>query len=215
MGEIMERRKINRTRFFLAFIFTTAIFLIGMWFGQNMLKSKFSEIEEMQNDFRKDTVTIENEYMFLAQNPCFLLNSSKFASELYLMGERLEFMEESHGKDNKDVLRLKEYYSLLEMRHWLFLEEIKKKCNYDIKTILYFYSNRECNRCVEQGYILTFLRNSYPELNVYSFDVDIDNSALDILRKSYGVTSKNLPFIVFGNKTFSGFISAKELQNEL
>ena len=215
MGEIMERRKINRTRFFLAFIFTIAIFLIGTWFGQNMLKSKFSEIEEMQNDFRTDMVTIENEYMLLAQNPCFLLNSSKFASELYLMGERLEFMEESYGKYNKDVLKLKEYYSLLEMRCWLFLKEIKEKCNYDIKTILYFYSNRACNRCAEQGYILTFLRNSHPELNIYSFDVDIDNSALDILKESYGVSSETLPFIVLENKTFSGFVSAEKLQNEL
>ena len=212
----MDRRKFNGSRFFLVFILTTFIFLMGLWFGQNMLKSKLSEIEKMQNDFRTETSTLEVEYMFLNQKPCSIINSSELSKELYQMGSRLEFMEESYGKNNNDVLSLKGYYSLLEMRHWLFLENVRQQCNYDIKTILYFYSNVRCDRCDEQGYVLTFLRNEYPNLNVYSFDVDIDNSALNMLKEHFNINSfDNLPVIIFGNKTFEGFTPLKTLQNEL
>ena len=212
----MDRRKFNGSRFFLVFILTTFIFLMGLWFGQNMLKSKLSEIEKMQNDFRTETSTLEVEYMFLNQKPCSIINSSELSKELYQMGSRLEFMEGSYGKNNNDVLSLKGYYSLLEMRHWLFLENVRQQCNYDIKTILYFYSNVRCDRCDEQGYVLTFLRNEYPNLNVYSFDVDIDNSALNMLKEHFNINSfDNLPVIIFGNKTFEGFTPLKTLQNEL
>ena len=71
---------------------------MGMWFGQNMLKSKLSEIEKMQNDFRTETSTLEVEYMFLNQKPCSIINSSELSMELYQMGNRLEFMEDSYGK---------------------------------------------------------------------------------------------------------------------
>ena len=212
----MERRNFNGGRFFLVFILTTFIFLMGMWFGQNMLKSKLSEIEKMQNDFRTETSTLEVEYLFLSQKPCSIVNSTELSKELYQMGGRLEFMEDTYGKDNPDVLSLKSYYSLLEMRHWLFFENVKKQCNFDSKTILYFYSNLRCDRCEEQGYILTFLRNNYPNLNVYSFDVDIDNSALNMLKEHYDIDSfSTLPIIILGNKTFDGFTSLETLQNEL
>lgn len=212
----MDRRRFNGSRFFLVFILTTFIFLMGLWFGQNMLKSKLSEIEKMQNDFRTETSTLEVEYMFLNQKPCSIINSSELSKELYQMGSRLEFMEESYGKNNNDVLSLKGYYSLLEMRHWLFLENVRQQCNYDIKTILYFYSNVRCDRCDEQGYVLTFLRNEYPNLSVYSFDVDIDNSALNMLKEHFNINSfDNLPVIILGNKTFEGFTTLKTLQNEL
>ena len=119
-------------------------------------------------------------------------------------------------KNNLDVLSLKGYYSLLEMRHWLFFENVRQQCNFDVKTILYFYSNVRCDRCDEQGYVLTFLRNNYPNLNVYSFDVDIDNSALNMLKEHYNINSfKALPVIILGNKTFEGFTSLEILQNEL
>ncbi len=212
----MERRRFNGSRFFLVFILTTFIFLMGLWFGQNMLKSKISEIEKMQNDFRTETSTLEVEYMFLNQKPCSIINSSELSMELYQMGNRLEFMEDSYGKNNLDVLSLKGYYSLLEMRHWLFFENVRQQCNFDVKTILYFYSNVRCDRCDEQGYVLTFLRNKYPNLNVYSFDVDIDNSALNMLKEHYNIDSSSaLPIIILGNKTFDGFTPLETLQNEL
>lgn len=212
----MERRNFNGGRFFLVFILTTFIFLMGLWFGQNMLKSKLSEIEKMQNDFRTETSTLEVEYLFLSQKPCSVVNSSELSKELYQMGSRLEFMEDSYGKDNQDVLSLKSYYSLLEMRHWLFFENVRQQCNFDVKTILYFYSNVRCDRCEEQGYILTFLRSNYPNLNVYSFDVDIDNSALNMLKEHYNLgPSEMLPVIILENKTFDGFTPLETLQNEL
>lgn len=212
----MERRRFNGIRFFIAFVFTLAIFLIGNWFGQNMFKSKINEIEDMQNDFRTQTTSLEVENMFLNQNPCFLFNLTKLPYELYQIGNRLEFMEENYGKNNPDVLKLKEYYSLIEMRHWLFLNEIMRNCNYNITTILYFYSNTICSECEEQGYVLTSLRREYSNLNVYSFDVDISSSALDMLKQKYNITSTTkLPFIILGDKTFNGITPLETLKNEL
>lgn len=207
----MERQKVNRIKYLVVFIITGLVFLIGIWAGQMVSDFRLGGIDEAQTDLRTQTATLETQYLLIAQNPCILLESDKLGQELYEMGKKLGNMEETYGKNSKDVEKLKEYYSLLELRHWLFLEQIKNKCEEnDIISILYFYSNLgDCGKCDAQGYVLTFLKEKYPNLKIYSFDINIENPALDLIKDSYNV--KETPTLVINGEKYYGFMNSEEL----
>ena len=72
---------------------------------------------------------------------------------------------------------------LLEIKDYLLLEEIATKVpHFNPVFILYFYSNAgDCPQCSQEGDVLTYLRGEYPDLRVYSFDYNLDLSALHTL----------------------------------
>ena len=81
--------------------------------------------------------------------------------------------------------------------------------------ILYFYSNAgDCKDCGRAGDVLTYLRETYPGLRVYSFDYNLDLSALRTLitlRKING--EKGLPAFVVNNRApVYGFKTLQEMQ---
>ena len=103
----MERREVRKIKYFIVFVITTLIFLVGIWMGQLLSDFKFGNLEDAQMDLRTQTATLETQYLLIAQNPCLLLDSDKLGEELYEMGEKLGYMEENYGEDSKDVARLK------------------------------------------------------------------------------------------------------------
>lgn len=211
----MEGKRINKLKLFSIFITTTFIFVIGIFFGQSISSSQLDKIENLQQDLRTQTLSLELQYALASQEPCNLTNLEIIGDELYDMSELLANMEGSLGKLNNDVLSLKEYYSLLEIKHWLFLEKIKKECNKDTPVILYFYSNLgDCDECEKQGYVLTYLKKKEDDLNVFSFDINLDNSVINSLKEIYGLDNRKLPVIIIDEKVYEGFIEIEEL-NEI
>ncbi len=200
----MNAKKINKTKYFAVFATTTLIFLIGLVIGNNISNNKLSKVDTLEQDLRTDTMAVELQYLLLAEDPCSTVNSTTLTEELYEIGAKLDFMEERLGKKNQDVTRLKNYYSLLEIRHWLFMKKQKKECNSDNTLILYFYSNLgDCNRCEEQGFVLNYLRKKYSKVNVYSFDINMNNIALDTIKSMFNVNKA--PTIIINENVLEGF----------
>jgi hypothetical protein len=212
----MVKRNISWTKYLAVFAITSLVFLIGLLIGSYMTGLKLQQVQDLEQSLRMDTMAMELQYLFLSQEPCET-DTGLITDELYQIGERLDYMENSLGADNAQVQSLKKYYSLLEIRHWLFLKTITERCESDLKFVLYFYSadEKDCPRCVEQGYALTFLRKEYPNIRTYSFDVEISNPALDIVKKTYIRDYTNLPILIVGNHTYNGFKDKRELMSIL
>ena len=200
-----------KRRFLYVFFFTTLVFFLGLFLGNLMANSKLQDIEDIQQNLQIQTTTTEIEYLLFSEEPCLLEVSDTLGNQLYQLGEKLTFMEGQIGEKNEKVSVLKEYYSLLEMRHWLLLKKIKNECATDYNIVLYFYSEN-CKQCDEQGFLLTYLREKYPSLRlkVYSFDMDLENSALSSLQKLYGVT--NYPTLVINEKIYPNFVNRKQFE---
>ena len=207
----MNAKKINKTKYLAVFATTTLIFLIGLLVGNKISDTKLSKVENLEQDIRTDTMAIELQYILLAENPCSSVNSTTLTEELYEIGAKLDFMEQRLGKKNANVIRIKNYYSLLELHHCLFMKKQKKECNTDNTLVLYFYSNLEdCNRCEEQGFVLNYLRKKYSSVNVYSFDININNLALDTVKQLYNVNKA--PVVVINDKVLGGFNNLEYLE---
>ena len=208
----MDRKKIKISKYLLVFFLTTVVFLGGIFIGNYASNRKLSKLDQMEQDIKVQTMAIEIQYALLAESPCDAINSTPLTNELYELSDRLSYMESNLGFNNPVVLRLKEYYSLLELRQWMFLKSTNKQCNRNNILILYFYSNKgDCSTCEEQGYVLTYIRNKYSNVKVYTFDINIDNIALRTIKEIY-IKSKDLPVLIINDKTYYGFKDREQIE---
>lgn len=208
----MRRQKLDKNKFVAALAITTLIFIAGIFAGNYFSAKKLDQIDTIGQNLRTDTLAIELQYDLIAENPCSSVNSTPLAEELYELASKLDYMENRLGENNQNVLRLKEYYSLLELRHWLFMKKTNKECGNNNTLILYFYSNdADCRQCEEQGFILTWLRKTYPHVYIYAFDTNIENPALETIKIQHDVQS--VPSVVFNQKTYNTFMKKDTLVN--
>ena len=79
--------------------------------------------------------------------------------------------------------------------------------------VLYFYSNQgNCSECGPAGDVLTYLRTQYPGLRVYSFDYNLDLSAVRTLISLRGLQGQ-LPALVINDRPpVYGFKTFEEIQ---
>jgi hypothetical protein len=132
------------------------------------------------------------------------------SSELNSLADKITYSENNIGNNNTDVISLKKYYSLLEIKDYLLMKQITQRCGQKSVFILYFYKNDNCNDCTKQGYVLTSLRETYPNLRVYSFDYNLDVSAIDAMKSIYKVPD-NLPALVINGKVYSGLQNVDDI----
>lgn len=91
------------------------------------------------------------------------------------------------------------------------MQKATERCNLNIESIIYFYGREDCEDCGKQGYILTDLRQEYPELRVYSFDYYMDLSAIDALKSIYKI-DQNLPALIINGRVYKGFKSREDIE---
>lgn len=205
------RNDISKTKFLAVFAITALIFIIGILIGTYITGLKLAELTSLQEDLKTHALSVEMQYDILAEDPCNAINSSPLTDELNKIGERLVFMENELGWDDENVIQLKEYFSLLELRHWLLLKKNKEICRNSLVPALYFYSNQgDCPKCESQGYILTNLKDKYPNIRIYHFDINIKNPAVDTVKNLFNV--KYAPALVFGGETYHGFMEKDRLE---
>ena len=193
-----------------AFAITTLVFIVGILIGNQFTATKLNQIEGLQQELNARTIGAELQTLLLTQFPCTSFNST-LTEELFDVGTKLDYMENQLGKNNKEVLSLKEYYSLLEIRHWLLLRLAKERCGTDYNLVLYFYSNLgDCPDCDQQGSVLSTLHKKYPGVNIYSFDINLPNPALQTVKRIFGV--KQAPTTIANTKVMQGIRDKNELE---
>jgi len=100
---------------------------------------------------------------------------------------------------------------LLEIKDYLLMKKITERCGEKSIFVLYFYKNDNCDDCTKQGYVLTSLREKYPNLRVYSFDYNLDLSSIKAMTSIYKVPD-NLPAIVINGKVYSGLQTVEDIE---
>jgi hypothetical protein len=209
------KKQFNYRKHLFVFLITLIVFGFGFGLSDYISQKKLSELNNLREDLQLDILSAETQFSILETAICQNVNHSSLTSELYAIGERTAYMEEALGHENPQVIRLKKNYSLLEIKNWLLTEKAKDQCQAKLIPILYFYSNHEdCPTCAKQGYVLTYLREKYPFLRIYSFDYNLELSALDTIKSLYRLTDP-LPILVIGENTYSGFRDKEEIENIL
>ena len=179
-------------------------------------RARITELSMIEDQLSIDILSLDTQFSLLEAAPCdSTASSTTLTSELANMGARLSYAENQLGSDNAQVARLKEQYSLLEIRDYLITKKLATACGTRPTTVLYFYSNvaGDCADCDKAGYALSYLRDTYPSLRVYSFDYDLD---LGALKTFIAITKvkRDLPAFVINGKQQYGFTSLTDLEKQ-
>jgi hypothetical protein len=209
----MEQNEINWKKYFIVFLITGAIFVTAIYISNYFGNKKIEEIKNIQDKISIDILSSETQFSLLEESSCKDLSSITLSDELANLEEKLNSTEKDRGESDPEVLYLKRYYALLEIKDYLLMKKISEKCKTAPVSIIYFYSNRDgtCPDCTKEGYVLTQLRQDYPELRVYSFDYDLDLSALKTLL-SINKIKGQLPAMLIGENMYYGFQGMDNLQ---
>ncbi len=175
-------------------------------------RERVAELSAIEDQLSIDTLSLDTQFSLLEAAPCDAASSTDLSNVLADLGTRLAYAEGQLGSDNAQVARLKEQYSLLEIRDYLITKRLAFACGTKPVAVLYFYSNAgDCADCDKAGYALSYLRDTYPALRVYSFDYNLGLGALSTLTNVAHV-KRDLPAFVIGGKTYYGFTDLASLE---
>lgn len=202
-------------RYILVFFITLFIFALAFIMSSVFSNNKIDQLREIQEQIAIDILSTETRYALLEQTSCAhsvtnLEEEQGLSRELNDLARRLKFMESQLGTEDEDVLFVKKYYSLLQVKDYLLMEEIKDRCGEKLFTILYFHQG-DCEACQKQSFVLDELVSQYPETRVYWFDKDVNTPAVQTMLSVFGI--KQGPTMVINDKTFEGFYTFEEIQN--
>lgn len=206
-------KKIQYRNFALAFVGAVIIFFGGLFLGGQLTSWQVRNIKNFQEELKTSLTSLELQQTLLKQNVCGVTDFGEFSGELGALGRQLANLEARYSKGDLGILRLKEPYFLLQIRHYLLMQEAKSRCGTDVDLVLYFYSNNgsDCPSCDDQGYVLSYLQEKVgsDKLRLYSFDVRSSSPAVMTLADLYNVDE--VPMLVINGRGYNRPLKLQEL----
>ena len=201
---------IDWKKYLIVFLITALIFGLAFYLSDLLGARKIDQLQSLQDETAIEVLSSEIEFDLLSEKSCENLGQSVLSQKLGELAEKIEFSEANLGFAQQ-VLQLKKQYSLLEIKDYLLMKQVLRRCNLPIHFILYFYSNKDCADCTREGHVLTSLREEHPDLRVYSFDFDLDLGAIGALKELFNI-KEPLPALVVNEKTYQGFQELEVLE---
>lgn len=203
---------VDSKKYIIAFAITAVIFVTAIVVSNALGQKKLDDVHSIENRVALDILSSETQFFLLEETSCRDIGPGFLSQELGSLGEKLSFAENQTELNVDDLDYLKRSYFLLEIKDYLLMKRLTEKCNIKPTFILYFYSTEDvCEDCTRMGYVLTALREKYPDLRVYSFDYHFDVGAINTLVSIYKVKSQ-LPALIINRETIYDFHSIEELE---
>ena len=209
---VIIRIMLDSKKYLVAFLITAAIFGTAIFVSNILSQKKLEDVRIIENRVALDTLSSETQFALLEETSCKDIGPGFLSKELGSLGEKLTYAENQTELNTQDLDYLKRSYFLLEIKDYLLMKRLTEKCGTKPTFILYFYSTKDaCDDCEKMGYVLTELRDRYPDLRVYSFDYHFDVGAINTLVSIYKV-KPDLPAMIINLQTYYGFHSVEDLE---
>lgn len=213
------KRTVSSQRILIALIIATLIFCLGVALGFIIDGQRLQWTQYQSTQQKSDYESLQWQYLFLTsttdkEQTCVLLQAALEKSIIDL-GRSLDKIQ-SYKKDShinqKDYELIERSYLIDNLKYWLLASKAKKECDEDYVTILYFFSEKNCQNCPDQGVILTYYKKMYEEkLLVFPVNLDLEEreASVGIVRSIYNITT--LPSITVEDKKYEGVIQKDRL----
>lgn len=189
--------------------------MTALYTGNFFNTRKIEQVKNIQDKISIDILSSETKFSLLEELSCKDVDNTFLSEELGDLAAKIEYSDKNINGSREEILGLKRYYSLLEIKDYILMKRVRDRCGLKSIFVLYFYSNNEdCSDCEKQGYVLTALREKYPEFRVYSFDYNVDLSAVRALIDVYKVKNE-MPAMVINGKVYNGFQSVEDIEKIL
>ena len=209
------RPPLNKYKYVLTFVTTVIIFMVIFYINNVLENQRINNVKTIQDQLSLDILSSETQFDLLKDASCKNVDGSILSQEINSLATKLSYLESNEqSQSTAEVTYLKKYYSLLQIKDFILMKQLSGKCSSKPISVLYFYGKKsDCPDCEKMSYILTYLRENYPELRIYSFDTNLDLSAINTLKSVYKISADKLPAVVYGDETYVGFRSIEEMKN--
>ena len=203
---------IDWRKYVIVFFITATLFVSAFYVTNFFYNKKINQLKTIQDNIYIDILSSETQFALLQESSCKDVDNSFLSQEINNLAAKINYSEKNFS-NNTDIKYLKRYYSLLEIKDYLLMKKISERCGTKNLFIIYMYSpDPTCTDCVKQEYVLSVLREKYPELRIYSFDYGLDSSVIKTLISIYAIPD-SLPVMVIDGKNYSGLKTVKDVED--
>ncbi|MES2213864.1 MAG: hypothetical protein V4465_00520 [Patescibacteria group bacterium] len=202
-------------KYLFSFLITAAIFGTALYISTTLNQKKLDDVRSIEDKLSLNILSGETQNDLLRETSCKDVKNTFLTHELGDLGAKLSYAASQNSPDNVDVLNLKQYYSLLEIKDYLLMKSITQKCGIRPTFILYFYGDKSiCPDCEKTGFVLDALHEKYPDLRIYSFDYNSEEPAVKTLIGIYHVEDR-LPALIVNSDPFYGFKTLDTMESNI
>lgn len=214
--------KISFKLFIIAAALTAIVFssgiLVGWVLDSNRVAIVQSQIDDLAINFQN--LDLENLIYQTFRNETFVCSiyttkAESLSKQADQLAEELNSFKEINQFQLSKLDFFKKRYTLMNLGFWLQLVNLKKNCDYNSTTILYFYTTKPCDECVAQGIVLDDLKRKSPEkLMIFAIDSDLNLGVVNLLKINYNATK--MPTLIINEKNkIEGFVNQATLKDYL
>ena len=179
----------SKKRYVISFLIGTAVFILVFALTYSISYLEFRRISNLQADLTYNIFEDKLDYSLFDEGVCTDESFDQVSRDLGFQGRIIDDLEKKLGKDNKNVLFRKKFYTLIELEHFEFVKLLNERCNLTVQTILFFYSNSDPNLETSEkaGKLLNVVHSRNENLMIYSFDIDLDSDLIEKLKDKYDI----------------------------
>jgi len=217
----MVKRKVEWKTYLAIGIITFIFFLSGILTGLFISKAKVDTLVEQVNQLGinlRETETIMLFMSLYGKDACDMLYEQLDAlnNESEEIRKDVAFYETTKRVEDPSYIATKKNYMSIMLMHWLYQEKANKECQINSTIILFFYSNKYCEICKDQGTVLTYMKQKYADkIVIFTFDVDLDVRMINYLGKLYGFEVRENPVLIIRNTKYEKFLSRNDIEKIL
>jgi len=198
----------------IVFLITAGIFIASFVLSNSINSKKINVIEEAKDKIAIDILATETRYALLSDSSCeHSIQDDSFETtlteDLNNLARKLKFIESQLGSDDENVILVKRQYIILQIKDYLLVRELAKRCNEHLFTILYFHSNDCVADCRNQSIVLDRFHEIFPEIRIYWLDQGLDDPVMNTLVSMQKIDRS--PSLIVNEKKYAGFQSLDEL----
>jgi len=214
--------KISFKLYLVAAALTIVVFSSGILFGWILDSNRVSDVQSQIDDLAISfqNLDLENSIYQAFGNETFTCSiyssrAESLSKQTDQLAEELNSFREVNEFQLSKLDFFKKKYTVMNLQFWLQLVNLKKNCDYNSTTVLYFYTTKPCDECAAQGIVLDALKRKSPErLMIFAIDSDLDLGVVALLKTKYNVT--RIPTLVINeNIKIEGFASQSALKEFL
>lgn len=187
---MIQRKVQSKKRYLASFIIGTFLFILIIAISYSIAWYQYTRISNLQSELAYALFEKKSLNYFFGEDICLEENFKEMSDFLGYQGRILEDLENKFGKNNKQVLERKKFYSVLLLEHLDYVNDYNENCEKYQNTILFFYSNKDKSEDSDKaGRILSRVNSQNRNVSIYSFDVNLESLIITRLKEKYGVDS--------------------------
>jgi len=215
---------IKRLIFLASFIITVFLFvtivLLSSVMEEEREDSLNDQFDRMTRDFNNMQILSMISETYGEEMVCLAFESKLRELDNYIwdLGDKIDKYRVASEEFYKDeyYVQQKELFNENEIYYFLLMRNMVEKCNMTKNNVLFFYKDSaSCPKCDDQSFVLRDIRylddSEDRETAVFTFDMDLGLSSLELLEKYYEIDQ--YPCIVINEEKYCG-IKSKEFVME-